>query len=202
MQFNVAQLLKEPTGATRRYELNEDLKGLDPELKFLLPLTGAVQLLRTNSGVLVTGKLSTAVQAACNRCIEQIALPVAFELEESFRPLTEVYTGRYIPPDEFEGSEEDLEDAALIIDERHILNLAEVVRQAIWLAMPMYPTCNWIGAGPCPNYSKRLAEIGSMDDIEIYTDQDRHDEEAEVDPRWAALKALRGQHDSDSVDRG
>ncbi len=38
MQFNVAQLLKEPTGATRRYELNENLDGLDPELKFLGPL--------------------------------------------------------------------------------------------------------------------------------------------------------------------
>ena len=33
MQFNVAQLLKEPTGATRQYELNENLEGLDKELR-------------------------------------------------------------------------------------------------------------------------------------------------------------------------
>ena len=32
MQFNVAQLLKEPIGATRRFELVEDLGTLDPEL--------------------------------------------------------------------------------------------------------------------------------------------------------------------------
>ena len=68
MQYNVAQLLKETTGATRKYSLNEDLQGLDPELKFLGPLVGTVTLLRTNSGVLVTGELSTAVQVTCRRC--------------------------------------------------------------------------------------------------------------------------------------
>ena len=94
MLFNVAQLLKEPTGAVRRHELNEDLTQLDPELRFLGPLIGTLQLLRTNSGILVTGNFSTAVQTNCNRCVEPIAQEVRFSLEENFRPLTEVNTGR------------------------------------------------------------------------------------------------------------
>ena len=198
MQFNVAQLLKELTGATRRYELNESLEGLDEELRFLGPLVGTVQLLRTNSGILVTGELSTVIQATCNRCLEPIAVPVRFELEESFRPLTEVYTGRYLRPDEFEGSVEDLEDAALLIDEQHILDLSEVVRQAVWLAMPMYPGCNWEGAGECPNLTLRKAELGELEDIELYTDADERHEESEIDPRWAALLKLRSDEDSAS----
>lgn len=198
MQFNVAQLLKELTGATRRFALNEPLDGLDEELKFLGPLVGIVQLLRTNSGILTSGELSTVVQATCNRCLEPIAVPVRFELEDSFRPLTEVYTGRYLHPDEFEGSEEDLEDAALLINEQHILNLTEVVRQSVWLAMPMYPACNWEGAGQCPNLTRRLAEIGALEDIELYSDADERDEETKIDPRWAALLSLRRDEDSAS----
>jgi hypothetical protein len=112
MQFNVAQLLKEPTGSIRRYELVEDITELDPELVVMGPLVGDVQLLRINSGVLVEAGLSTAVRLTCNRCLAPIATPVRFTLEESFRPLTEVATGRYLPPDEYEGAEEDLEDEA------------------------------------------------------------------------------------------
>lgn len=196
MQFNVAQLLKEPTGATRRYELNETLIGLDEELKFLGPLVGVVQLLRTNSGVLATGELSTVVQATCNRCLAPIAVPVRFELEESFRPLTEVYTGRYLRPDEFEGTEADLEDAALLINEQHILNLSEVVRQLVWTALPMYPGCNWVGAGQCPNLARRLAEVGDLSDIELYSDADARHDAAKIDPRWAALLKLRSDEES------
>ncbi|HHY56322.1 MAG TPA: DUF177 domain-containing protein [Chloroflexi bacterium] len=196
MQFNVAQLLKEPTGATRRYELNEATANLDEELKFLGPLVGNVQLLRTNSGVLVTGVLSTVVQATCNRCLEPIAVPVRFEVEESFRPLTEVFTGRYLRPDEFEGSEADLEDAALLINEQHILDLSEVVRQLVWTALPMYPGCNWAGSGQCPNLARRLAEIGELEDVELYSDADVRHDEAAIDPRWAALLKFRSDEDS------
>ena len=37
MQFNVAQLLQEPIGATRTYELVEEIGDLDPELDALGP---------------------------------------------------------------------------------------------------------------------------------------------------------------------
>lgn len=198
MQFNVAQLLKEPTGATRRYQLNESLDGLDEDLKFLGPLIGDVQLLRTNSGILVTGEFSTVVRAVCNRCIEPIAVPLRFEIEESFRPLTEVFTGRYLRPDEFEGSEADLEDAALLINEQHILNLSEVMRQSIWLAMPMVPGCNWEGPGECPNLKQRMAEIGELEDIDFYSSVDKRQPHEEIDPRWAALLKLRSDEESAS----
>jgi len=197
MEYNVAQLLKEPTGSVRRYELAENLDDLDPELEMLGPLVGNLQLMRTNSGVLVTGALSTAVRGTCNRCVEPIAVPVRFELEENFRPLTEVETGRYLRPDEFDGEVEDLEDAALLIDEHHILNIAEIVRQNLWLALPMYPGCNWAGANECPN----LTELRqNLDDVHLLTSEDvaTENETETVDPRWAALLKLRNPLDEES----
>lgn len=189
MQFNVAQLLKEPTGATRRYELVEDVSELDPELTMLGPMVGTLNLIRTHSGVLVRAELSSAVQVTCNRCLEPIALPVRFRFEESYRPLTEVNTGRYLLPEEFEGTTEELEDEALIIDEHHILDITEVVRQNIWLAMPMYPACIWPQPEACPNW---LAYTKEMEQSQAGGGKS----EEEVDPRWSALLKLKGKLDT------
>jgi len=195
MLYNVAQLLKEPIGSVRRYVLAEDLADLDPELAVLGPLVGELQIMRIHSGVLVTGDLSTVVRASCNRCVEPIAVPVRFNLEESFRPLVEVETGRYLRPEEFEGEAEDLEDAALLINEHHVLNIAEIVRQNIWLEMPMHPGCNWEGAGECPNLTALRNQIG---DVRILRDDDPEAGDMRpIDPRWSALLKLNDQTDEE-----
>ena len=194
MQFNVAQLLQEQIGATRSYDLVEDLTDLDPDLNALGPLVGRVQLMRTNSGILATGELSTAVQVSCRRCLAPIVLPVRFQMEESFRPLTEVQTGRYISPNDYEGSADALEDEALVIDEHHILDIAEVVRQDIWLALPMVPGCNWEGSGECPNLIEHMRDVEGLDS----GDEDDNAEGNEtIDPRWSALLQLRDQHEAE-----
>lgn len=197
MQFNVAQLLKEPTGAVRRYEMAEPLDTLDPELEVLGPLVGTLTLLRTNSGVMATGEFSTAVRVTCNRCLEPIAREVRFSLEENFHPTTEVHSGRTLRPDEFEGDTDELADDALTIDERHILDLTEVVRQNIWLALPMYPGCNWPGPGECPNLAARLEEL---EGVRVLRSDDSGGEAAEVDPRWAALLDLSGEEAEGDAD--
>lgn len=179
MQFNVAQLLMEPMGSTRSYDLIEEITGLDPELHPLGPLVGSVELMRTHSGILARGQLSTAIQVTCNRCLVPIATPVRFTIEESFRPLTEVQTGRFISPDDFKGTEEELEDEALLISDHHILDMAEVVRQNIWLALPSYPGCNWEAPSPCPNFQALQAELQAEDDDVP--------EAPAIDPRWSAL---------------
>jgi len=186
MQFNVAQLLKEPIGATRTYQLDESLIGLDPELIPLSPLTGTLRLLRTHSGVLATGQFAATVQVDCGRCLEPIPAEIEISFEESFRPLTEVTTGRFLLPDEFEGQAEELEDFALLINDHHILDISEVLRQSTWLAMPMIPRCPFGDPENCPNFAERLSEMA-----EVHADWDDKDDQPAVDPRWAALLALQ-----------
>ncbi len=192
MQYNVSQLLQKPIGSTRRYTLDEDIRGLDPELVPVTPLTGEVELLRIHSGVLVTGDLTVTVEMTCSRCLRPVAIQAQVHLEESFRPLTDVVTGRFIPPQEYEGTEEELMDAALLIDDHHILNIGEIVRQNIWLSLPMYPTCTGEAAESCLAIAAELqkAEEASQEGI-----QSNGSEAPEVDPRWAALLALRDKLD-------
>lgn len=195
MQFNVAQLLKEPIGATRNYQLDESLVGLDPELIPLSSLTGSLHLLRTHSGVLATGRFDATIQVDCGRCMEPIPAQAEITFEESFRPLTEVTTGRFLMPDEFEGQAEELEDSALIIDDHHILDISEVLRQSIWLSLPMIPKCAFADPENCPNFAERLQDMA-----DVHQDLTGEDGQPAIDPRWAALLALQPEKADESTE--
>jgi uncharacterized protein len=172
MRYNVAQLLRGPTGAQRRYDFEEDISNLDTDLEPMSPLKGKVTLLRTSQGVLVTGKLRTVLRGQCRRCLEPCDVQVTLVLEEEFHPSVSIADAPVdpIPDEEY--------DEALVIDEHHILDLAEVVRQGLWLVAPMEALCRADCAGLCPECggNRNLGECQC--------------EQASIDPRWAALRAL------------
>lgn len=170
MRYNVAQLLKGPAGARRQYSLNEQIAHLDQDLEPIKPLQGMVTLTRTSQGILVTGHLRTALRTACRRCLEPCDVEVELDLEDEFYPVVRIADVAF---DDVPG--EDL-DAALRIDEHHTLDLAEVVRQGLWLAAPMESLCRPDCAGLCPRCggNRNLGECTC--------------DEAPTDPRWAALQ--------------
>lgn len=172
MRFNVAQLLKGPTGARRQYELDEEIGHLDEELEPVRPLVGSVVLTRTSQGILATGRLRTTLWAACRRCLEPCNVEVELELEEEFRPLVRVGEAS------FDDVPEEDQDEALLIDEHHILDLGEVIRQGLWVATPMEALCRIDCAGLCPRCG------GNRNLGECHCDQES------IDPRWAALQTL------------
>ena len=179
MRYNVAQLLKEPTGAYRKYSLKEDISNLDPELQPLRPLVGTVTLMRTSQGILVTGRLRTTLDGTCRRCLEPSKVNVELDLEEEYHPVTSIAD---VPLDDVPDEERD---EALLIDERHMLDLREVIRQGLWLASPMQTLCKPDCAGLCPDCggNRNLGECQC--------------EQTPIDPRWAALQAvLRNELDS------
>jgi len=172
MRFNVAQLIKGPTGASRHYDVREAIGNLDGEVELLEPVVGSVALMRTSQGVLVTGRLSTKVRAECRRCLEPYDADVVLDLEEEFLPVVRIGD---TPVDEVP---EDDRDADLLIDADHILDLSEVLRQGLWLALPSEGVCRPDCPGLCPQCG------GNLDTGECSCDQ------APIDPRWAALQAL------------
>ncbi|MCS6843412.1 MAG: DUF177 domain-containing protein [Caldilineales bacterium] len=168
--FNVAQLLKEPIGATRAYDILAPIQHLLPELIAAEPLIGHVQLMRTDRGILVQGELAGHVVVPCSRCLADVRVPVILHIEEQFQPTVDVVRGVFLEVDE--------EDEALLIDEHHILDLHEVLRQEVLLEIPMQPLCRPDCAGLCPSCGEDL-NLGAC---QCAT--------AEVDPRWADLGAL------------
>jgi uncharacterized protein len=172
MRYNVAQLLKGQTGAQRRYDLNEDVGYLDPELEPVEPLVGSLVLMRTSQGVLATGRFRTTLLAECRRCLEPCTADAEFDLEEEFYPA--VLIGE-TPVDDVP---EEERDEALSIDEHHILDLSEVMRQALWLATPRETLCHPDCRGLCPDCGENR-NLGTCNCAQ-----------APIDPRLAALQAL------------
>ncbi len=196
MEFNVAQLMKEPTGARRDFTLDDDISELDSGLTPLSPLTGTLELLRIHSGVLARGDFHVTMSLQCGRCLEPVTFPVPVRFAESFRPLTDIQTGRFLSPEEFEGQAEDLTDEALLIDAQHILDITEVVRQNIWLSMPIVAACDYrdpasgdLDPDACPKYIDLLSDSALGEPQGTQTPS----EAAGIDPRWEALLALQNE---------
>lgn len=171
MRYNVAQLLKEHSGHSRQYTLHEDISQLDPDLVPLSALDGTLQLLRTGDGVLVLGQLQTMLEFECVRCLVPFSKPIRFDLEEEFRATIDIVTGALLP-------QLDVDDAATRIDDHHEIDLTEVVRQNLMLAVPPKPICRTRCLGLCPICGKNWNQ-GSCDC-----------KRDETDPRWDALKQL------------
>ena len=141
--FNVSQLLKLPTGATRRVEVDELSDTLVAELGVVSPTKGSLRLLRTSTGILVTGTLSHQVEAVCSRCLESFVRPQTIEIEEEFLPVVDVLTGAPLP---------EPEDAdAFRLTAQHLLELDEAIRQYGILESPLQPLCKEDCKGLCSN---------------------------------------------------
>ncbi len=200
MEFNVAQLMKEATGARREFVLDDDIADLDGGLTPLSNLTGNLELLRIHSGILATGDLRVELSLQCGRCLEPVSISAFVKFSESFRPLTDIQTGRFLLPEEFEGQAEDLTDEALLIDAQHILDITEVVRQNIWLSIPIVAACDYTdpvsGAhdpDACPKYLNLLSESALAGSLDEQTPA----EAKGIDPRWEALLSLQDEPPSD-----
>jgi uncharacterized protein len=175
--FNVAQLLKEPVGATRSGFVDVDLRTLAPDADFDLienrpdavEVTGPVRLMHVTNGVLVQGSLTADVTLPCSRCLEPVTTTLKIPLEETFESTVDMTTGQIIRPEE--------EDEALWIDEHHILDLTEALRQDMLVELPVHVVCREDCRGLCPSCGKNLNE-GDCDCV------------AEPDPRWASLQSL------------
>ena len=139
MRINVSQLLKEPVGSLRRYQINEAVE-IDED-KQSYPVMGEVELMRTDRSILVEGTLQTEPAITCSRCLISFTCPLNIHLEEEYFPTVDVATGAALPVSD--------ELNCFTIDEHHILDLSEAVRQYALVSTPMKPLCSKDCAGLC-----------------------------------------------------
>ena len=145
MQTNVAQLLKAPVGSLRTLPIDDNLE----DNGTVYHVKGELILVRTNTSILVQGRLETQTKIACSRCLKLFTLKLPLKIEEEFFPTIDIITGMKLPKPEDPGS--------FTIDEHHILDLTEAIRQYIVTAMPMKPLCKAECAGLCANCGKDLS---------------------------------------------
>ncbi|MSQ11055.1 MAG: DUF177 domain-containing protein [Dehalococcoidia bacterium] len=167
MRYNVSQLLKELTGSTRHYDVDEVLASPEAQWGVELVVRGPVEMVRTPRGILVIAELTSQVPEVCSRCVEPLTEPVVVALEEEFFPSVDVWSGAPVHVPDVDGYQ---------IDQRHILDLGEAFRQGVWTALEIQPLCNPGCRGLCLNCGVNLnRETCSCD-------------ATPADPRWERLR--------------
>lgn len=169
VQFNVAQLLKEPVGAVRDYDVS-DWPNPPQDVDWIVPITGRARLMRTNRGILVRADLDGRIKVECGRCLEEAEAPVHLQIDDEYLPTVDVTTGVKLPPPD--------DEAAFLIDEHHTVDLSEAVRQYGVINQPFAAVCKEDCAGLCPTCGADL-NLGPC----ACTPET-------ADDRWTALKQL------------
>ena len=165
MNINVSQLLQEPIGSTRDYQVND----VDTGDGQGYAVQGECHLLRTGRSILAKCRLNTDTELTCSRCLSPFHQLLTSNFEEEYLPTVDVVSGAPLTLPE---------ETAFTIDEHHILDLSEAIRQYTLRAIPMKPLCHQDCAGLCQACGKNL-------------NQGRCDcPEPDMDPRWSELKKM------------
>ena len=166
MQINVSHQLKASIGSIRNYEVS----GIVNVAGGKSMVQGEVKLMRTDRSILAKSTLHTAVEVTCSRCLGLCACPLTLKIEEEYFPITDVASGASLPLPE--------EPSCFTIDEHHIIDLTEVIRQYALLTIPMKPLCRGDCAGLCSDCGQNLNQ-GPC-----------HCSPWGRDPRWSELSKL------------
>jgi uncharacterized protein len=126
---------------------------------------------RGDNQVLVDGEFSVVVQIECDRCLK----PVELQISNDFR-LEYVTAQTY---QALEAAELAQEDLALSIFDGEFIDVDDLVREQVLLAVPTHAICQEQCMGFCP-------VCGANKNI-----TDCNCNATEIDPRWSGLKDLR-----------
>ena len=148
----------------------DDLNPVDERISLSGPATVSGKVRLAGYEVFVNGHVETRAQVECDRCLQPIDMPVNadFALE-------------YITGSEYESSgvaELTEEEMSVAVFDGRALDVDEIVKEQIVLAVPTRMLCREDCKGICP---------------ECGTDRNTGDCNCatnDTDPRWAALKKL------------
>jgi uncharacterized protein len=138
MRITFEEVFAAPGGEVRRAVRDQIPSGV-PDIPFDAPVRGHVELRAVGSRIRVTGKASTDVELLCSRCLHTFVASLDTTVEEIFETR---------PP---EGDVVRADGGALMISSSDtVIDVAEVLRQHLVLAVPFAPLCRVDCAGLCP----------------------------------------------------
>ena len=114
----------------------------DDDFQIVSPVELVVSVHKDATKVRLAGTVKATLQLECSRCLDSFLVPVHAKVDTLFLPLVE-NTGE----GEREVKEDDLGVAYYQDD---VIDLAEVMREQFYLALPMKPLCREDCRGLCP----------------------------------------------------
>ena len=148
----------------------EELGSFDERVSVVEPVTVSGKVRIAGAEVFVSGHIETRAQVECDRCLQQVETPVRADFELQY-----ITGNEYASSQAAELTENDL---SVSVFDGEAIDVDEIVKEQILLAVPTRMLCRPDCQGICPNcgIDKNTAQCACDTD--------------EVDPRWAALKNL------------
>src|SRR5438445_7295133 len=125
---------------SRVYGINE-LSLDDGEVRLIDPAEVHGRIIRKGKEVELSGELTAIIEIPCGRCLQPVRLPIHSEFAERFVP-----TVSWRAEEQHELHEEDLN---LAVFDGEAIDLDEVVREEILLALPGHILCREDCKGLC-----------------------------------------------------
>jgi uncharacterized protein len=148
-----------------------DLTG--EEFRLVAPVDFTADVTRDGKKARLAGQMGTRVELPCSRCLEPYQTPVSASFDLLFLPATE-----QVGKPEGEINDEDV-GVSFYTDDQ--IDLAEVIREQIFLSLPMKPLCREDCQGLCPVCGINRNNGSCSCQFEW------------VDPRMDALRRLRAE---------
>jgi DUF177 domain-containing protein len=137
-----------------------------------LEASGSAELLANTLGeIRIRGRLKVRMHSECDRCLEQAEFPVDSNFDLFYRPAVEVRLEEEV--------EIDSGETEIAFYEGDGIELKDVLREFVVLAMPMQRVCQPDCRGICPVCGKNRNLAGCQCELKP------------SDDRWAALKKLQ-----------
>lgn len=139
MRIEVREL---EVGSVLRTPFAESVASESDEVTLDEPVVGQIEVSRMARGVFVSGQVATTTALVCGRCLEpyrqhlDVAFNEEFTIDAAHEPLS--------------AGELDSDDVTVPLDPSGSLEVNEVIRQHLLLAVPMVPLCAPTCRGLCP----------------------------------------------------
>ncbi len=174
MQIDIERLTEDGQSFAHTYG-PADLSLADERARLLSAAQVAGHLRRKQQRVHAQGAVVTEIEVYCDRCLAPVVMPVKAEFDVSYDP-----PGTNEASEHIELQPEDLATAVYVGEQ---LDLDELVREQILLALPMRSLCGADCKGLCPTCAVNRNE------------QNCACAQQESDPRWAGLAALKNSRE-------
>ena len=159
-------------GRIDRQDPPEAFESTDQEFRVADPVVLGAEVQKDREKVRIVGRLTTALEVPCSRCLEPYRIAVDTPIDLLYLPAAAQASGA---PDDRQVSDQD---ANVSFYEGETIDLAQLMREQFYLALPMKPLCREDCQGLCPDCG-----------IPMATAEPGHRHE-KIDPRWAKLASV------------
>jgi uncharacterized protein len=132
MLFNVANLLKTPSGKKQLDRMDEEFDlGFSTSIGVV---SGTVLMVRTDIGVWVSAKLDAFIKLECVNCLKEYDQTLFLNIEEEYVPYLDLISKKVVNIDDHE--------SLFRIENDNLIDLSRAVLEYSHLSCPMNPKCS------------------------------------------------------------